>query len=567
VAHLNIGDTFDRYVIEAVLGEGGMGRVYRALDPRLGRRVALKVLIEGGVSEAVKADAALRMMREARSAAAFSHPNVVAIHDVGEASGAPYITMELVSGATLRSYVGSASVPIEQRVAWLKDVARGLGAAHRAGLVHRDIKPENVMVTPDGVVKILDFGIARRFEDGALVDATGETALASLASLTTEGMMIGTPQYMPPEQLQAKSLDGRADQFAWGVMAWELLGGKLPWGGVTNGAQLVAAVLATPVAPLVEIVPGVSAEVSLAVARALSKDRDQRFATMDDLLAAIERRPTPAALPTPVGPSSPSGQDLAFEATAIQPSAPAARTSVATEDRATAKRQRRPLRLIVIGLVAVVATGLPTVWRWKGQGHARDTPKRASPPSVEGAKEGPILGECPDGTTTDCSSASHPWCDQSGRFVACCAPGLVAVGDDGACDCPPGGMAPGAERGDCPTAGDKVGVTLRGDDVLATLRPKLKDCYDRALTTNQDLGGVAVVRISVAPDGRVFRARVKEGRMSSVSMQNCLLARIREARFGPPAGGMATINLPLSFVKDEDGEATRRAKPDGTRTE
>src|SRR5579863_5462590 len=134
-----VSDSVDRYVLEAEIGEGGMGRVYRALDPRLGRRVALKVLLADGRGQ-VRVEAAARMMREARAAAAFNHPNVVAIYDVGEVDGSPYIAMELVSGHTLRAVSGDATVSSEKKLSWLMDVARGLAAAHRAGLVHRDIK-------------------------------------------------------------------------------------------------------------------------------------------------------------------------------------------------------------------------------------------------------------------------------------------------------------------------------------------------------------------------------------------------------------------------------------------
>jgi serine/threonine protein kinase len=156
---LKPGDTFERYTIDAAIGQGGMGCVYRAHDSRLDRRVALKVISEGA---AARGDADARLLREARAAAALDHPNAVSIFDVGELDGSPYIVMELVSGRTLREAVGDASTPVATRAAWLGDVARALAAAHRRGLVHRDVKPENVMVRDDGVVKVLDFGIARR---------------------------------------------------------------------------------------------------------------------------------------------------------------------------------------------------------------------------------------------------------------------------------------------------------------------------------------------------------------------------------------------------------------------
>jgi len=304
------GQLIDRYVVEAVLGEGGMGRVYRVLDPRLGRRVALKVLLARGEGEVERAIAAARMVREARSAAGFNHPNVVAIYDVGEVDGSPFIAMELVEGAPLRAYVHDADVTSEQRLHWLLDVARGLDAAHRTGLVHRDIKPDNVMITPDGAVKILDFGIARRTQNEAVGNGTPTT----LVSLTSEGQTLGTPQYMSPEQLQGDPLDGGTDQFAWGVMAWELITGALPWGQTTNGAHLVAAVLAMQVPPLDTIAPTVDPRLSDVVARALAKNRADRFATMADVVAALGAGPM-SGVPSSRGAPSPSSRSVAFKPT------------------------------------------------------------------------------------------------------------------------------------------------------------------------------------------------------------------------------------------------------------
>jgi eukaryotic-like serine/threonine-protein kinase len=292
-------ETIDRYTIEAVLGEGGMGRVYRALDPRLGRRVAVKVLLAEGASEEARHSAAARMVREARAAAAFNHPNVVAVYDVGEFDGNPFIAMELVNGTTMRTAFADPTVSPTHKLAWLLDIARGLGAAHRAGLVHRDVKPDNVMITADGVAKILDFGIARSTEV-EIVDPTAPTSGANLATLTARGVAMGTPQYMSPEQLYSEPVDGRTDQFSWGVMTWEALAGGLPWGPKT-GAQLITAILATTVPPLSEVAPGTEPRVTDAVARALEKKREHRFATMEDLVASIEGE---AALPRSPGSSS-----------------------------------------------------------------------------------------------------------------------------------------------------------------------------------------------------------------------------------------------------------------------
>ena len=277
---LKPGDTFGRYTIEALIGEGGMGCVYRAYDPRLERRVALKVISESSAPAAANA----RLLREARAAAAFAHPNAVTIFDVGELNGAPYIVMELVEGRTLRRAPGEVALPVAAHLAQLADVARALGAAHKRGLVHRDIKPENVMLSGDGAVKVLDFGIARRTSGPP--DPRSATQVA-LPTLTVEGVKLGTPLYMAPEQIRGDELDGRADQFAWGVLAYELLAEKLPWRG-GDALAVMASALTDPVdrGPLEQA--GVSPAVAAVVLRALEKRPADRFASMDELRSALE---------------------------------------------------------------------------------------------------------------------------------------------------------------------------------------------------------------------------------------------------------------------------------------
>lgn len=289
---LRSGDAFERYTIEALIGQGGMGCVYRAFDPRLGRRVALKVISEGSAPAAANA----RLVREARAAAAFDHPNAVAIFDVGELDGAPYIVMELVEGRTLRRDASDPPLPVPARLAQLSGVARALAAAHERGLVHRDIKPENVMVRPDGMVKVLDFGIARR--TGGTVEPRSATQPA-LPTLTVEGVKLGTPVYMAPEQIRGDELDGRADQFAWGVLAYELLVGKLPWRGADDALAVVASVLTDPVDRVALEQAGVSSAVARVVLRSLEKKPESRFASMDELRSALEAAERGEALVEP----------------------------------------------------------------------------------------------------------------------------------------------------------------------------------------------------------------------------------------------------------------------------
>ena len=292
---LQPGDRIERYVIDALLGAGGMGEVYRAHDARLQRAVALKIVrIDkvGGASSPSSTQSAERMLREARTAAALDHPNVVAIFDVGqvespeELRGTTYIAMELIKGSSLRTLIGDAGVPIDRRVAWLADVARALAAAHAAGLIHRDVKPENVMIRDDGLVKVLDFGIAKRT---TTIDADpSATTQASSGTLTADGVVVGTPMYMAPEQMRGDAIDGRVDQFAWGVVAYELLTGKLPWSASAQGGALalVAQILSAEPAPFPESAE-IPPRVAETVMRALAKARTARFPTMDALVEAL----------------------------------------------------------------------------------------------------------------------------------------------------------------------------------------------------------------------------------------------------------------------------------------
>jgi serine/threonine protein kinase len=260
-ALLVVGQTFARYVIEAAIGEGGMGEVYRAFDDKLRRKVALKVLHP----DLAVPDAAARLVREARAAAAFAHPNTIAIYDLGEIDGTVFLVMELISGAPLRAFIGDPAVPTTKKLRWLVDIARGLGAAHKAGLVHRDVKPANVMVSDDGVVKVLDFGLAKPVE---------------ASSLNTDvGLVVGTPRYMAPELFTGIRADARSDQYAFGVTAYELLSGVHP--GSPMGA--VPAALDT-------LVPEIGPAVARIIARTLSRDAGDRFASMNDVATALEEQ-------------------------------------------------------------------------------------------------------------------------------------------------------------------------------------------------------------------------------------------------------------------------------------
>lgn len=288
------GTAVQRYLVEAPIGEGGMGAVYRALDTHLDRPVALKVLSDGSGGLPDK-EARERLVREARAAAALSHPNAVAIFDAGDSEHGPFIVMELVVGDTLRARIGQGDTA-EQVVGWMRMAALALGEAHDRGIIHRDIKPENLMIRRDGIAKVLDFGIARR---GTRSEDASAPTQAALPTLTGTGVSIGTPQYMAPEQIKGKPLDGRSDQFAWAVTAYEALTGRLPWQAENGALGVVASILEEVPPNVCTLRSDVPAHVGAAIARAMEKRPEERFPTMRALVNALDGAPEDASAPAP----------------------------------------------------------------------------------------------------------------------------------------------------------------------------------------------------------------------------------------------------------------------------
>jgi serine/threonine-protein kinase len=256
-----VGETFERYEIESLIGRGGMGEVYRAVDTRLRRKVALKVLRPDRDNE----DAVARLFREARAAAVLAHPNTVAIHDIGESEGIFYIVMELVAGSSMLAFVGNDRIPHARKLGWLLDVARAISAAHKAGIIHRDVKPSNVMVSEDDIVKVLDFGLARPIEP--------------VSFRTQKGHVLGTPRYMAPEALAGADVSAQSDQYAFGITGYELLAGKHP-GGAIAGVE--------PTPPLDKVVSALSRHVAAVFERTMATLPEDRFPSMDDVATALE---------------------------------------------------------------------------------------------------------------------------------------------------------------------------------------------------------------------------------------------------------------------------------------
>jgi tetratricopeptide (TPR) repeat protein len=351
------GGRFGRYEIVELLGNGGMGQVFRAHDTLLGRAVALKVL-HAPPAESDEAEAMSQMLREARAAASLDHPNAVAIFDLGELEGQPYLAMELIDGATLRHAISEGTAPLDLRIAWLVDVALALAAAHKRRIVHRDVKPENVMVRRDGIVKVLDFGIARTLPD---VDRFATTRSLTLfgartgdhaaSPAVTRGVR-GTPAYMAPEQLRGEPLDGRADQFAWGVLAYELLTGEHPW----QEGDLVALardIVATPAPPLRARNEAIAPEVERVIARALAKSAADRYPVMDDLAIDLARAQAARSMTTRAEPRAGWGEKAIFAIAVLCMLMVAA--TPAREPRATARAPARRPGIVAVPTEAMAA--------------------------------------------------------------------------------------------------------------------------------------------------------------------------------------------------------------------
>ena len=224
------GTKLGPYEIVAPIGAGGMGEVFRAKDTRLGRDVAIKVLPE---TFAKDADRLRRFEQEARAVAALNHPNILAIHDIGEYNGAPYLVSELLEGHSLRVEMNNGALPTRRAVEYAAQIAQGLAAAHDKGIVHRDLKPENVFVTHDGRLKILDFGLAKLAKLQAAADENA--TLDHAQQDTSPGVVLGTVGYMSPEQVRGEPADSRSDIFALGTIFYEMLSGQRAFRRVSSG--------------------------------------------------------------------------------------------------------------------------------------------------------------------------------------------------------------------------------------------------------------------------------------------------------------------------------------------
>jgi Tol biopolymer transport system component/tRNA A-37 threonylcarbamoyl transferase component Bud32 len=280
---LAVGDRLGSYEIVGTLGAGGMGEVYRARDSRLGREVAIKVLPAEKLSDPARR---ARFEQEARAVAALNHPHIVTIHEIESAEGVDFIVMELVAGKTLDALIPRHGMRFGEVLRIAIPLADALAAAHGAGIVHRDLKPANVMVTPDGVVKVLDFGLAK-LTQAETASGEDDTTLDAQAKLSRPGTVAGTPAYMSPEQASGRPVDARSDIFSFGALLYEMVTGRRPFGGGST-AEMLAALLKEKPRPPGDIATDVPKELERIILRCLRKEPERRFQNVLDVKVELQ---------------------------------------------------------------------------------------------------------------------------------------------------------------------------------------------------------------------------------------------------------------------------------------
>jgi len=263
------------YRIISKLGAGGMGEVYLADDTQLGRKVAIKFL---PAELAADATAKKRLTREAKAAATLDHPNICAIHEVGEEDSRTFIVMQYVEGGTLAAHLGRRSLELQESLAIAIQIAEALSEAHSRGIIHRDVKPQNIMITSRGQVKVMDFGLAKSVTAEMSTESEAETQ----SLLTEPGTILGTVPYMSPEQVRGEQLDARSDNFSFGTVMYEMVSGHHPF-AAENPAGTIAAILTREPPLLARYLREMPAELERIVTKALHKNREERYQGMKDM--------------------------------------------------------------------------------------------------------------------------------------------------------------------------------------------------------------------------------------------------------------------------------------------
>ena len=363
---LVVGQVVGHYQILAPLGKGGMGEVYLAKDTTLDRKVALKLLLAEFTGHK---DRLRRFILEAKSASSLNHPNIITIHEIGQVEQAHFIATEFIDGETLRQHLAKARMKLPEILEVAIQTAGALQAAHAAGIVHRDIKPENIMLRPDGYVKVLDFGLAKLTEQSHQSTSADSQVDTMVKADTKPGTVMGTVNYMSPEQARGQALDQRTDVFSLGVVLYEMVAGRMPFAAATSLDTLVAILEKEPVS-LDQFAPEVPAECQRIISKALRKDPEERYQTVKDLLIDLKTLREELLFEQKLSRSRPPRADIEL------PVAPAANEVAATNQAvasvtdadeivpATPTRRNVSLSVaLIVIFIAVLGFGGLALWR------------------------------------------------------------------------------------------------------------------------------------------------------------------------------------------------------------
>jgi serine/threonine protein kinase/tetratricopeptide (TPR) repeat protein len=373
-----VGKSIGSYNIVREIGRGGMGEVYLAEDTRLGRQVALKLLLAVFNTDQ---DRLNRFKQEARVASALNHPNILTIHEIGRLNNRQFIATEFIEGETLRKLMETTELSLSAAVDVASQVADALAAAHHAGIVHRDIKPENIMVRRDGYVKVLDFGLAKLAERPTEGQGSGSTAATSGLVQTGIGTVMGTVIYMSPEQARGLEVDGRSDIWSLGVVLYEIIAGKAPFEGATSSDVMVSILEREPT-PLTQIFPEIPAELPRIITKALRKHKEERYQSAKELATDLRRlKDTP--LPAIVRSRSSSVDTRRSIVRSTSPKSGNLLSRAVGVLATLTGTIRRPRALIYALIAAVAATAMiamlvRTVSNWGGAGSHRPPPEAVS---------------------------------------------------------------------------------------------------------------------------------------------------------------------------------------------
>ena len=359
LGRMSAGDRVGHYEIVRLLGVGGMGEVYLAHDENLERRVAIKVLSERLLYQ----DAGVaRFVREAKAASALNHPNILTIHEIGETDGANFIVSEYVDGKTLRDVLNERRLQLPEILDVCIQMASALAAAHSANIIHRDIKPENVIVREDGLVKILDFGLAKLIQQQPSFLGPEQDTLK--ATETTEGLILGTVSYMSPEQARGEAVDARTDVFSLGVVLYEMIAGRTPFDAGSMSEKFANLINKEP-PPLADLAAGVPEDLQRIVSKMLRKPLDERYQTMKEISSDLKRVRTHSTNESKIDRTDPQ----MAETTAVfrDTANPASRTT----DETTPLPARRPWRVAAFVAIPLLLIGILTgAWYWQQQSNA-----------------------------------------------------------------------------------------------------------------------------------------------------------------------------------------------------